>query len=81
VAWQSKSKVKAVRTDPVVFESAWISRNRRYLNIGFSVKTARQNDGKKGQTIAVVATDSMELGGHIRQLWLTLYHDQGGVPE
>ena len=81
VAWQSKSKVKAVRTDPVVFESAWISRNRRYLNIGFSVKTARQNDGKKGQTIAVVATDSMELGGHIRQLWLTLYHDQGGIPE
>ena len=35
-----------IHTDPVTFESAWISKNRRYLNLGLSLKTGKVDDNE-----------------------------------
>ena len=43
-----------IHTDPVTFESAWISKNRRYLNLGLSLKTGKVDDKKVAQSLAIV---------------------------
>lgn len=71
----------SVHTDPVAFESAWVSRNRRYLNLGLSLKTGKSDDESAVQSLAAIC-DSVRLqpnGG--RTFYLRLYHDQNGVPE
>lgn len=81
LSWHPITKFREVHTDPVVFESAWLSRNHRYVNIGFSVKTGVKTEGMKGHTLGLIATDSLVTDGKIRRLDLTLYHDQGGMPQ
>src|SRR3712207_8016413 len=37
-------KGESVATDPVSFESAWVSPNGKYLNIAFGLKTGKVDD-------------------------------------
>ena len=81
LTWHPIGEFREIHTDPVSFESAWLSSNHRYVNIGFSVKTGAKTEGMKGHTFGLIATDSLVTDGKIRRLDLTLYHDQGGMPQ
>lgn len=70
-----------MKTDPVTFESAWLSRNRRYINLDLSVKTGRTEDDTARHSLAIVCSGTALSEDGTRQTTLTLYHDQGGVPE
>lgn len=70
-----------MKTDPVTFVSSWTSATGKYLNLELLVKTG-QTDGEYGsQTIGIVC-DSVTTGAAgNRHVYLSLYHDQNGVPE
>lgn len=70
-----------MKTDPVDFESAWVSASGRYLNIGFYVKTGEASDGSARQTVGMACDSVAVAPGGIAVAHLRLYHDQGGVPE
>ena len=63
-------------TDPVGVESAWMSPNGRYINLGLLLKLGSTGDADLRQTIGVV-TDSETDDAVV----LSFIHDQAGVPE
>jgi len=72
---------KEVHTDPVKFESMWLSKSGKYLNFYFQIKTGVTEDTAAVQHLAflsekVVANPDGKLTNH-----LLLYHHQNGVPE
>lgn len=70
-----------IRTDPVTFESAWLSANGIYVNIGFYIKTGTSDDDDAQQTIGIVDDGIETLDDGTTQRCLRLYHDQGDVPQ
>ena len=68
-------------TDPVTFESAWVSKNRKYFNIGFALKVGRTDEPDRRQRIGVVRDSfvTTAVGEHI--LYMHLAHSQNGVPQ
>ena len=69
------------RTDPVKFESAWMSRSMRYLNMSIQVKTGITDDTAAVQRLSIVADTLIRYADHSSSLYLLLHHNQGGVPE
>lgn len=67
--------------DPIVFESAWVSKSGKYLNIGLYVMTGQADGIDRTQTIGVIHDGVETLGDGTRKLNLRLYHNQKGVPE
>jgi hypothetical protein len=68
-------------TDPVGFESMWVSKNGSYLNLSLLLKSGKAEGDTSLHTLGVVSNGTTtDADGH-RTLHLTLYHDQGGVPE
>lgn len=77
-----KDSVKSgIKTDPLTLESVWVSTNKRYLNVGFYLKTGSTSDDEAMQLLAVIGDTLMTNADNTHTLWLRLYHDQGGVPE
>lgn len=70
-----------VVTDPVTFESAWLSSNGKYLNVGFALKTGVPDSGDSKQIIGVVCESIDTLASGNMVYHLTFYHDQNDVPE
>jgi hypothetical protein len=72
---------KELKTDPVKFESTWMSKTGRYLNLSIQVKTGATDDTAAVQSLAVVSDTLITRadGKQIRNL--ILHHDQGNVPE
>ena len=72
---------KELRTDPVFFNSIWVSKSGKYLNLYLQLKTGVTDDTSAVQKLAVV-TDTLlqNLDGSYTH-HLILHHDQGGVPE
>ena len=70
-----------MKTDPVKFESAWMGKNGRYLNLNLIVKTASQEDEEVFQRLGIVQDTIITNLDATRTCCLRLYHDQGGVPE
>ena len=70
-----------VHTDPVGFESVWMSKNRKYLNLTLTLKTGKTEDKKIAQTLAIVCDSIKEIPSGGRSFYLRLYHHQNGVPE
>lgn len=70
-----------VKMDPLTLESVWISKNKRYLNVGFYIKSGTTDDAEAIHKLAVVSDMLMKNDDNSHTLWLRLYHDQGGVPE
>lgn len=70
-----------IRTDPVIFESVWLSANKKYVNIGFAVKTGKPGDDSAVQAVGVIGEGVTTLPDGRRRAELRLCHDQGGVPE
>lgn len=70
-----------IKTDPVVFESLWMSASGKYLNLGFSIKTGQADGADNVQTMALVDLGTTENADGTRCRKWQFYHDQGGVPE
>ena len=68
-------------TDPVTFGSVWLSKNKSYINIGFSLMTGTADDDGAVQSVGIVSTGIEILDDGTKCTCLTLYHDQGDVPE
>lgn len=72
---------EGVMTDPVRFESLWLSASGRYVNVGFYLKNGTAEDSQALHTIGVVDEGTAGNADGTRTAVFRLYHDQGGVPE
>ena len=72
---------KAMKTDPVKFESAWMSKSGKYLNLSFSVMTGTQEGEGTIQSLHIVQDTVVTYPDATRTCYLRLFHDQAGVPE
>ena len=72
---------KEMKTDPVKFESAWVSKSGKYLNMSLYLMTGTTEDEKARQTLHVIQDTIMIHPDGTRTSHLRLYHDQAGVPE
>lgn len=80
---RNKEEVKDIYTDPLIFESAWISKNRKYLNIGLAVKsgTTESQDEQLKQIVGILCDEVTIKGDGTKCYRLILTHNQNGVPE
>ena len=69
------------KKDPVTFVSSWTSSNGRYLNLELLVKTGKTDDGYGTQSVGMVCDSVTADAAGRRTVWLSLAHDQSGVPE
>ena len=67
-------------TDPLTLESAWVSANGKYLNIGYAVKTGA-SDAIDARQILGIFYETRPTGAADEVLRLRLTHTQNGVPE
>lgn len=70
-----------MKTDPVNFVSAWLSKTGRYLNLSFSVMVGAVDDKDAIHSLRVVQDSIVTHADGTSTSLLRLYHDQGGVPE
>ena len=74
-------KYEKLQQDPLDIESAWLSKNGKYLNLGLLIKTGRVNN-KDMPHIVGLAQDTLfnHADGH-RTAYYRLLHNQNGIPE
>lgn len=70
-----------IKTDPVSLNSVWISKSQRWLNLDLSVKTGKSDDEEAAQTLGLVLNSAEQDSNGHTTVTLTLYHDQGTVPQ
>ena len=70
-----------MKNDPVNFESAWMSKTGKYLNLSLILKTGTQEGLESVQKLRVVQDTILTNPDSTSTCFLHLYHDQGGVPE
>ena len=70
-----------MKTDPVKFESAWMSKTGKYINLSFALKTGTTEDEEAIHSLRVVQDTIMTNPDGTSTSYLRLYHDQGGVPD
>lgn len=75
------SRIDSIGTDPLDVESAWISASRRYLNLGLLLMTGVADSVGQAQMVGI-RLDSVgsDVQGR-RHVFVTLLHNQNGVPE
>lgn len=73
--------VAHMHTDPVTFESAWVSKGHRYLNLGLVLKTGKTDDSTAVQSLGVVCDSVKQQFGGGKKYYIRLYHNQNNVPE
>ena len=69
------------RTDPVKFESLWLSKSAKYLNIYLQLKTGVTDDTSAVQQLAILTDTVISHVDGTRTRHLLLHHDQNRVPE
>lgn len=77
----SHEEVDTVGYDPLDVESAWLSHNGRFANLRLAIKTGTPDDPGLRQTIALAADNITDLGNGNTRYYVTLRHNQNGVPE
>ena len=75
--WQLKEQPE----DPVGVESAWLSKNGRYLNIALLLKTGQADDNDGTQTVGLAQDTIRKNDDHTCTACFRLLHDQCGVPQ
>ena len=75
------SEVKQMHTDPVGFESLWLSKNGEYINVSLLLKCGTPSGDNVRHQIGVVSRGITTADDGQRTLHLTLFHDQGAMPE
>jgi hypothetical protein len=68
-------------TDPVKFESTWMSKTGRYLNLSLLLKTGVTDDTTAIHDLAIVSDTIITHPDNKRIRHLILHHDQNNVPE
>ena len=71
----------AYKTDAVKFESSWLSRGGRYLNLGLYLMIGKTESTAQLQKIGVRRLSAEKVGGEYKSISFLLTHDQNGVPE
>lgn len=74
-------RLKEQPQDPVGFESAWIGKNRRYLNVGLLVKTGRISDEELPHTVGLARDTVVEHANGRHTAHYRLLHGQNGMPQ
>ncbi len=72
---------EGMKTHPVKLESIWLAKTRRYLNVGLYLKVGTTDREDARHRLAVIADTLQTRADGTVMLHLSLYHDQGGVPE
>lgn len=72
---------EGVKTDPLKFESLWLSKSGRFVNIGFYMKVGVAEDPEAIHTIGLIDEGTVDNADGTRTAVYRMYHDQGGVPE
>jgi len=71
-----------MKTDPVRFESAWLGKNGRYLNVSIYLMVGQADGSDEVYHVLGAQNDTLMLNADgTRTLHMQLFHDQGGVPE
>ena len=70
-----------MKTDPVRFESAWISKTGKYLNLSLILMTGTTEVEDAIHTLRVLQDTIIANPDGSSTSHILLYHDQGGVPE
>ncbi len=82
VSVKAADKIKGgMKTDPVSMESAWLSKNGRYLNLCLLVKTGTVEGESVAQTLGMARDSTVTAADGRKTSYLRLYHDQGTVPQ
>ena len=81
VAVTPPKRQKDLKTDPVRFESAWTSCGGKYLNASIYLMLGSTSDDKAIHTLGCHIDTLQRNDDGTKTMQLTLYHDQGGVPE
>ena len=76
-----RENLSEVFTDPLIFESAWLSKNGKFLNIGFAVKTGRTDGYVTTQDIGVCIDSDVTDGHGNRTIYMQIMHNQKDAPE
>ena len=69
------------KTDPLTFESSWLSRGGHYLNLGLYIKIGKTDTSTQLQKIGVRRFSTQKINGKYSAMSLLLTHDQNNVPE
>ena len=69
------------RTDPVKFESLWLSKSGKYLNLYMLLKTGVTEDTTAVHRLAFISDTIMVNNDETRSHHIVLHHDQNKVPE
>lgn len=72
---------KELRTDPVKFESMWLSKSGKYLNLYLQLKTGVTDDTTAVQQLAFISDTIIANSNQTTTHHITLHHDQNRVPE
>ena len=72
---------KDFRTDPVKFESMWLSKSGKYLNLYLQLKTGVTDDTTAIQQLAFISDTLIVNPNQTTIRHITLHHDQNKVPE
>jgi hypothetical protein len=72
---------KEFRTDPVKFESIWLSKSGKYLNLYLHLKTGVTEDTSAVHQLAFLTDTLLTYPNGMRTRRLLLHHDQNHVPE
>ncbi|GAB6982442.1 NigD1/NigD2 family lipoprotein [Prevotella dentasini] len=67
--------------DPLGMESAWVSKNKKYINLALILKTGKASDAKASRQRIGLACDSIVQHGSSYTYYIRLLHGQNGVPE
>ena len=78
---KSRSETNPVKTDPVKFESLWLSKTGKYVNLRLLLKTGMTDDSTAVQRLALVSDTVLAYADGTRSRHLRLHHDQNRVPE
>ena len=74
-------KINDMKTDPVHFESLWMSRSGRYLNMSFYLLVGSTSDENALHTLGCCNDTLVSNADGSTTQHLIFYHDQGGMPE
>lgn len=74
-------KAAPLPMDPVKFESAWLSKSGRYLNLSLYVMTGQPASEDNKHLFAVVDEAFVTNADDTKTLFVRLLHSQGGMPE
>ena len=81
VVADSYSALEDIPTDPLYWDSSWISSNGRYINLGMTLMLGAE-DGEIGtQSLGMVCTDVTTDDDGTTVISLLLVHDQNDVPQ